>query len=305
MLEVHVLASGSDGNCTVIESDGEAIMIDAGISCRKILKQMEQEGVDKECIKAILLTHEHSDHVSGAGATARKLGVPIMCNQPTFNELSLGNVDFVPFDSSRSFDVGQFHVTPLPTMHNAVQPNAFFTEVDDKKVLLATDTGTFTFPIMEALKQADIRLERTAVGDRYVLENMLENGYVLGGEQSGHVIFLKDNTTGDGIMTALHLMQVMTETGKTLAELADQMQHLPQVLVNVKCAGEKKYLYREDSVIMDRIAAIEGLLSGQGRVLVRPSGTEALVRVMLEGPDEEVISAYAEELACLMKERMA
>ena len=97
----------------------------------------------------------------------------------------------------------------------------------------------------------------------------------------------------------------MTETGKTLAELADQMQHLPQVLVNVKCAGEKKYLYREDSVIMDRIAAIEGLLSGQGRVLVRPSGTEALVRVMLEGPDEEVISAYAEELACLMKERMA
>ena len=156
-----------------------------------------------------------------------------------------------------------------------------------------------------ALKQADIRLERTAVGDRYVLENMLENGYVLGGEQSGHVIFLKDNTTGDGIMTALHLMQVMTETGKTLAELADQMQHLPQVLVNVKCAGEKKYLYREDSVIMDRIAAIEGLLSGQGRVLVRPSGTEALVRVMLEGPDEAVISAYAEELACLMKERMA
>ena len=122
MLEVHVLASGSDGNCTVIESDGEAIMIDAGISCRKILKQMEQEGVDKECIKAILLTHEHSDHVSGAGATARKLGVPIMCNQPTFNELSLGNVDFVPFDPSRSFDVGQFHVTPLPTMHNAVQP---------------------------------------------------------------------------------------------------------------------------------------------------------------------------------------
>ena len=156
-----------------------------------------------------------------------------------------------------------------------------------------------------ALKQADIRLERTAVGDRYVLENMLENGYVLGGEQSGHVIFLKDNTTGDGIMTALHLMQVTTETGKTLAELADQMQHLPQVLVNVKCAGEKKYLYREDSVIMDRIAAIEGLLSGQGRVLVRPSGTEALVRVMLEGPDEAVISAYAEELACLMKERMA
>ncbi|MDO5861878.1 MAG: MBL fold metallo-hydrolase [Thermoplasmata archaeon] len=156
MLEVHVLASGSDGNCTVIESDGEAIMIDAGISCKRILKQMEQEGVDKEMVKAILITHEHSDHVCGAGATARKLGVPIMCNQATFSVLNLGNVEYVPYDPSGSFDIGQFNVTPLPTSHNAIQPNAFYTRVDDKKVLLATDTGKLTFPIEAALREADI-----------------------------------------------------------------------------------------------------------------------------------------------------
>ena len=86
MLEVHLLASGSDGNCTVIESDGEAIMIDAGISCRRIMSLMEVAGIDKESVKAILITHEHADHISGAGATARKLDVPIMTNISTSGE---------------------------------------------------------------------------------------------------------------------------------------------------------------------------------------------------------------------------
>lgn len=156
MLEVHVLASGSDGNCTVIECDGEAVMIDAGISCKRILSLMDQEGVDKEVVKAILITHEHSDHVSGAGATARKLGVPVMCNANTFSQLSLGSVDYIPFDTARSFDVGNFHITPLPTSHNAIEPNAFLTQTDGKNVLLATDTGKLTFQIEAALKMADI-----------------------------------------------------------------------------------------------------------------------------------------------------
>ena len=156
MIEVHVLASGSDGNCTVIECDGEAVMIDAGISCKKILSLMDQEGVDKDVVKAILLTHEHSDHVAGAGATARKLGVPVMCNPATFSQLSLGNVDYVPFDTARAFDFRGFHITPLPASHNAVEPNAFFTQVDDSNVLVATDTGKLTFQIEAALKMADI-----------------------------------------------------------------------------------------------------------------------------------------------------
>ena len=156
MIEVHVLASGSDGNCTVIECDGEAIMIDAGVSCRKILSLMDQEGVDRDVVKAILLTHEHSDHVAGAGATARKLGVPVMCNPATFSQLSLGNVDYIPFDTADPFDVAGFHVTPLPTSHNAIEPNAFLTQKDGKSVLLATDTGKLTFQIEAALKMADI-----------------------------------------------------------------------------------------------------------------------------------------------------
>ncbi len=85
MIEVHVLASGSDGNCTIVERDGEGIMIDAGISCKRILSLMDQEGVDRDVVMAILLTHEHSDHVSGAGSTARKLNVPVMCNSATFS----------------------------------------------------------------------------------------------------------------------------------------------------------------------------------------------------------------------------
>jgi len=155
-----------------------------------------------------------------------------------------------------------------------------------------------------AMREAEINVVRTAVGDRYVLERMLQDDYIIGGEQSGHVIFLEDNTTGDGVMTALQILRIMAESGKKLSVLADQMVRLPQVLVNVKCANEKKSLYKEDAVIMGKIADIEGKLEGCGRVLVRPSGTEALVRVMLEGPDEATITAYANELADLMKTKM-
>lgn len=158
MLEAHVLASGSDGNCTVIESDGEAIVIDAGISCKAILKQMDQEGVDRDIIRAILITHEHGDHVKGAGPLARKLGVPVMCNEATFSMLSLGNVDYVPIDPTGSFDVGHLHITPLPTVHNAIQPCAYYTQADDRSVLLATDTGRLTFQIEAALRDADIAI---------------------------------------------------------------------------------------------------------------------------------------------------
>ncbi len=158
MMEVHVLASGSDGNCTVIESDGEAIMIDAGISCRRIFELMEVEGVDRDMVKAILITHEHSDHVSGAGATARKLGVPIVANMRTFDASNLGNVQHWVYKSNSCIDIGQFHVTPLPTSHNAVEPNCYLTEVDDRKVLVATDTGKLTFQIEHALAMADVAL---------------------------------------------------------------------------------------------------------------------------------------------------
>ncbi len=156
-MQVHVLASGSDGNCTIIENDGEAIMIDAGISCRRILSLMDRQGIDKDILKAILITHEHSDHVSGAGATARKLDIPVVANEATFNESHLGSVQHWVYKSNSCIDIGQFHVTPLATSHNAVEPNCYFTEVDnDKKVLVATDTGKLSAQIEYALGIADV-----------------------------------------------------------------------------------------------------------------------------------------------------
>ena len=188
-MEVHILASGSDGNCTVIENDGEAIMIDAGISCRRILSLMEKEGIDKEIVKAILITHEHSDHVSGAGATARKLDIPVVANTATFDASNLGNVQHWVYKSNSCIDIGQFHVTPLATSHNAVEPNCYFTEVDeDKKVLVATDTGKFSRQIEYALGLADVAV----IEANYDLDMLVNGPYPpslksLIGSERGHM----------------------------------------------------------------------------------------------------------------------
>lgn len=153
-------------------------------------------------------------------------------------------------------------------------------------------------------KKEGINIEQTKVGDRYVLEKMLEEGYNLGGEQSGHIIFLDENTTGDGLLTALHLLQVMKKTGKKLSELASVMEVLPQVLVNAKVSNDKKELYEADRVILNAISDLEKKFSGNGRVLIRPSGTEPLIRVMIEGKNEEELLQEAKKLAELIEERM-
>ena len=153
-------------------------------------------------------------------------------------------------------------------------------------------------------KNQNINIEKTKVGDRYVLENMLANGYNLGGEQSGHVIFLDDNTTGDGLLSALHLLQVIVDTGKPLSELASVMEVLPQALVNAKVPNHKKESYMEYSDIADAIAELEKKFDGEGRVLIRPSGTEPLVRVMIEGKEQAVIDEEAHKLAELITKVM-
>jgi phosphoglucosamine mutase len=155
-----------------------------------------------------------------------------------------------------------------------------------------------------ALKENGLRTVKTKVGDRYVLEEMRKSGYVLGGEQSGHVIFLEHNTTGDGLLTAIQLLNVMKETGKTMSELASVMTVYPQVLLNAKVSNLKKHSYTNDEVIVKRIEEIESIMEGQGRVLIRPSGTEPLVRVMLEGKDQSVLDGYATELVELIQERL-
>ncbi len=149
-----------------------------------------------------------------------------------------------------------------------------------------------------------IKLERTAVGDRYVLERMKEIGASLGGEQSGHIIFLDENTTGDGLLSALHLLKVMVDSGKKLSELAKIMEVLPQALVGAKVANHKKEKYMEYPAIADAIKAVEEKFAGEGRVLIRPTGTEPLARVMIEGKDQNLIKEEAEKLANLIQDVM-
>ncbi|MCU1279231.1 MAG: phosphoglucosamine mutase [bacterium] len=146
-----------------------------------------------------------------------------------------------------------------------------------------------------SLRELGGRIERVQVGDRYVVESMRSNGYNFGGEQSGHLVFLDHMTTGDGVLGALQVLAVMLESGKPLSELRRVMTRYPQVLVNLK-VKEKKPLI-ELPVVGALIAKVEKVLGGDGRVLVRYSGTEAKVRVMVEGPDEAVIQAYADEIA--------
>ena len=171
-----------------------------------------------------------------------------------------------------------------------------------KYTIVVTVMTNLGFTIMG--KNQNINIEKTKVGDRYVLENMLANGYNLGGEQSGHVIFLDDNTTGDGLLSALHLLQVIVDTGKPLSELASVMEVLPQALVNAKVPNHKKESYMEYSDIADAIAELEKKFDGEGRVLIRPSGTEPLVRVMIEGKEQAVIDEEAHKLAELITKVM-
>jgi len=156
-----------------------------------------------------------------------------------------------------------------------------------------------------ALKENGLKTVKTKVGDRYVLEEMKENGHVLGGEQSGHVIFLEHNTTGDGLLTAVQILNVMKHTGKTMSELASVMNVYPQILINAKVSNTKKHAYTNDPVIVKRIEELEAIMDGQGRVLIRPSGTEPLVRVMLEGKNQDELNQYATELAELIQERLS
>ena len=154
------------------------------------------------------------------------------------------------------------------------------------------------------LGENNMNIVKTKVGDRYILEEMLESGYVLGGEQSGHIIFLDYNTTGDGLATGLHLLEVMKITGKPMSELNNLMKNYPQVLINAKVDNAYKYNYLENSEIKAEIEKIEGLFHGEGRVVIRPSGTEPLVRVMIEGKNQKEITRIAQELADFIEVRI-
>jgi phosphoglucosamine mutase len=153
-----------------------------------------------------------------------------------------------------------------------------------------------------AMRQSGVEVVDTAVGDRYVLEAMKAGGYSLGGEQSGHVIMLDHSTTGDGVLTAVHLLATAAETGRTLADLAGVVKRLPQVLVNVPEVDKSRVA--TDPVLQAAVAAAEGELGATGRVLLRPSGTEPLVRVMVEAATVEQADAVARDLAATVQARL-
>lgn len=171
---------------------------------------------------------------------------------------------------------------------------------DTAVVTVMSNMGFFKF-----CEEHDIKCEKTAVGDRYVLEKMLKEGYNIGGEQSGHVIFLDYATTGDGELSGVQLLEAVVKSGKKLSELASVMQVYPQVLINVKVSAEGKKKYNNDEYIIAATQKAEMELMGDGRVLVRVSGTEPLVRVMLEGKDINHIQKLGEQIAEVVKERLS
>ena len=155
----------------------------------------------------------------------------------------------------------------------------------------------------KAMEEEGIEVDVTGVGDRYVLEHMLETGCVIGGEQSGHIIFLDHTTTGDGVLSSIQLVRAALCSGYSLCELADQIKIYPQVLVNAHINNDYKKTFTSDAEVSARIAEIEGAMAGSGRVLIRPSGTEPLVRVMIEGTNIEEIQGMAESLAALIEDK--
>lgn len=154
----------------------------------------------------------------------------------------------------------------------------------------------------KALEASNVETKQTAVGDRYVVEEMKNGNYLLGGEQSGHIIFLDYNTTGDGMLTGLQLVNIMKLTKKSLSELAGEMTKFPQLLVNIRVTD--KHRVTENAKVAAIISEVEAEMNGNGRILVRPSGTEPLVRVMAEAPTQEQCDEYVERIAAVVRAEM-
>ena len=175
----------------------------------------------------------------------------------------------------------------------------------NKKLTNNTLVGTVmsNLGLVKFCEHNDIDFIATKVGDRYVLEKMLECNYIVGGEQSGHVIFKDFANTGDGELTSIQILNTMSNDGKKLSELASVMKRYPQVLINVKVKEEAKGQYENDGDVTEVIQKIETELAGEGRVLIRPSGTEALIRVMIEGLEQKVIDKQAKEIADVIKKK--
>lgn len=185
---------------------------------------------------------------------------------------------------------------------------AIFSSQMKREGKLANDTAVVTvmsnMGFFKFAEQAGIHVEKTSVGDRYVLQNMLEHGHCIGGEQSGHIIFREFMTTGDGQLTAVQLLRAIKKSGKKLSELAQLMQVYPQVILNVRADKEMKRMVKVDEGVLKRQQQLEEGMNGNGRILVRPSGTEPVIRIMVEGLDREAIMNVAKSMEQIIIERL-
>ncbi len=279
-----------------IDLSGMKIVVDCaeGAACYTSVKTLRELGAN------LVPIHIHPD---GTNINAN-------CGSTHMEELR-ARVVYEKADIGIAFDGDADRMLAVDELGNIVDGDQIMAIVGNhmkKQGKLKNDTIVVTvmtnlgFSMMG--EQEGLHIEKTKVGDRYVLENMLENGYNLGGEQSGHIIFLDNNTTGDGLLSALQLLKVMEETGEKLSGLAKIMEVLPQALVNAKVPNHKKEHYMEYADIAEAIAALEAKFNGEGRVLIRPSGTEPLVRVMIEGKDQQAIEEEAGKLATLITNTM-
>ena len=229
-LEVHVLASGSDGNCVVVKADDTAIMIDAGLSGRKITALMSKAGLEPKRIDAILLTHEHSDHVQGAGVLSRKHDIPIHANRYTYMHSKLGNVSGKEiFQTLKPFSIGPVTVRPLPTSHDAVEPNAFAFQFNGTRMLLATDTGKVTDPVMEELSLVDLA----------IIESNYDNELLVNGD---YPVFLKrlirsDNGHLSNVDCAAALKRTEREGRKVFLAHLSKNNNTPEIAKETVSSG--------------------------------------------------------------------
>ncbi|MNY18822.1 Phosphoglucosamine mutase [compost metagenome] len=170
-----------------------------------------------------------------------------------------------------------------------------------KDTLVATQMSNFG--LEKRMNEAGIKLVKTGVGDKYVVDEMRRNGYNLGGEQSGHIIFLDHTTTGDGSIAALSVLAVMKQTGKKVSELREVFEDVPQVLINLRV--KRRLELDEIAGYHELVKDIEKRLKGEGRVFIRFSGTEPVIRVLVEGPDKALINQYAEEIASFLEKELS
>ena len=199
-------------------------------------------------------------------------------------------------------------VTILNDEPNGVKLIAIFASQLKQEGKLANNTAVVTvmsnMGFFKFAEQTGIHVEKTSVGDRYVLQNMLEHGHCIGGEQSGHIIFREFMTTGDGQLTAVQLLRAIKKSGKKLSELAQLMQVYPQVILNVRADKEMKRMVKVDEGVLKRQQQLEEGMNGNGRILVRPSGTEPVIRIMVEGLDREAIMNAAKSMEQIIIERL-